>query len=105
MDDITYTVELIESTSLSALDAHTDSDGFILVYSVTSSSFTYLASLLESILQHNPSSGILLLGNKADVEEGRMVQEETGMAFAKENGLLFYECSAKSGLNVDLSLE
>jgi Ras-related protein Rab-2A len=52
---------------------------------------------------------IMLIGNKADLGGGagkneggrRMVTYEEGAAFAKENGLIFLETSAKTSENVE----
>lgn len=48
-------------------------------------------------------STILLIGNKLDLanDSGRDVSFEEAKQFATENGLLFIECSAKSGENVE----
>jgi len=43
---------------------------------------------------------ILLCGNKADMESQRQVPREMAEAYAKEEGLLFAEASAKSGKGV-----
>ncbi len=40
---------------------------------------------------------IVIIGNKIDLEESRVVTTEEGEAFAKSLGLPFYECSAKIG--------
>ena len=44
---------------------------------------------------------IILVGNKIDDEEHRDVKTEEGEQLAKELGLMFFECSAKSGINID----
>ena len=41
-----------------------------------------------------------MVGNKLDLEADRVVDTEEVIAFAKENGLLFSESSAKSGEKV-----
>ena len=43
----------------------------------------------------------MLIGNKSDLEEKRVVSKEEGERFAKENGLFFLETSAKTDDNVD----
>lgn len=46
----------------------------------------------------------VVVANKADKDDGsKVVTNEEGMAFAKSIGCLFYECSAKSALNVEES--
>ena len=43
---------------------------------------------------------MILLGNKID-KEGREVTKEQGEKLAKELGMIFCECSAKTGENVN----
>ena len=43
---------------------------------------------------------VILIGNKKDLEDKRQVSYEEGEAFAKENGLMFLETSAKTAYNV-----
>lgn len=47
---------------------------------------------------------VLLLGNKLDNEKEREVPQGLGEQLAKENNLIFYECSACSGHNTKESL-
>nr|KAF6452066.1 calcium release activated channel regulator 2A [Molossus molossus] len=47
---------------------------------------------------------VLLLGNKIDNEKEREVPRGLGEQLAKENNLIFYECSAYSGHNTKESL-
>jgi len=42
-----------------------------------------------------------LIGNKSDLEHKRAVSTEEGSQFAKENGLIFLETSAKTAENVE----
>ncbi|XP_071002060.1 ras-related protein Rab-26-like [Oncorhynchus clarkii lewisi] len=46
---------------------------------------------------------LMLLGNKADATQQRVVKREDGERLAKEFGVPYMETSAKSGLNVELS--
>ena len=43
----------------------------------------------------------MLVANKTDLESKRAVTYDEGFNCAKRNGLLFMECSAKSGQNID----
>lgn len=43
----------------------------------------------------------MILGNKCDLEESRVVTRERGQMLAAEHGIKFFETSAKSGLNVE----
>jgi Ras-related protein Rab-2A len=44
---------------------------------------------------------IMLVGNKTDLESRRKVTREEGEEFARHNGLLFIETSAKTADHVD----
>ncbi|XP_073540173.1 ras-related protein Rab-37 isoform X4 [Phyllobates terribilis] len=46
---------------------------------------------------------IMLLGNKCDVNSGRVIRTEDGETLAKEYGIPFMETSAKTGVNVELA--
>jgi Ras-related protein Rab-2A len=77
--------------------------GALLVYDIARrETFEHLASWLEDARQHaNPNMTIMLVGNKADLNQRRAVSVEEGEEFAREHGLLFLETSAKTSLNVD----
>ncbi|XP_073070774.1 ras-related protein Rab-26 isoform X5 [Manis javanica] len=69
----------------------------------TTSSFPHQAWLAEiqEYAQHDVV--LMLLGNKVDSAQERVVKREDGEKLAKEYGLPFMETSAKTGLNVDLA--
>ena len=46
---------------------------------------------------------IMLIGNKSDQDARRQVSTEEGERFARENGLIFMETSAKTAVNVEES--
>lgn len=46
---------------------------------------------------------IMLVGNKIDEEEKRVVSADEGRRFAEMNNLIFIEASAKTAINVDLA--
>lgn len=77
--------------------------GALLVYDVTRrDTFESLATWLEDARQHaNPNITIMLIGNKSDLENRRVVSREEGERFARENGLVFLETSAKTAHNVE----
>lgn len=43
----------------------------------------------------------MLIGNKSDLDARRQVSTEEGERFAKDNGLIFLETSAKTSHNVE----
>ena len=79
------------------------SDGIILLYDITEeSSFNGAKNWLKSIREeYGDTKPIILVGNKIDLEEKRKVNKKEGELFAKENNLKFYECSCKTGENVE----
>ncbi|XP_023498768.2 EF-hand calcium-binding domain-containing protein 4B isoform X2 [Equus caballus] len=81
-------------------------DGVIVMYDLTArQSFLsvrqWLSSVEEAVGDCIP---VLLLGNKIDNEKEREVPRGLGEQLAKENNLIFYECSAYSGHNTRESL-
>ena len=74
----------------------------ILVYSIDNKeSFNHIEKWLNDARTNNPNGKIILVGNKSDLEERRVVSKDEGENFAKANKLdLFFETSAKSGYNV-----
>lgn len=79
-----------------------DSDGFVLVYSITSpQSFVQATKLKERLTQiHGPGKPIILAGNKLDLESDREVLEEEAYQYAVSQQVGFFECSAKDMINV-----
>eukprot|EP00245_Coleochaete_scutata_P002086 TRINITY_DN12687_c0_g1_i1.p1 TRINITY_DN12687_c0_g1~~TRINITY_DN12687_c0_g1_i1.p1 ORF type:complete len:212 (-),score=36.69 TRINITY_DN12687_c0_g1_i1:762-1397(-) len=77
--------------------------GALLVYDITRrETFNHLANWLEDARQHaNSNMTIMLIGNKCDLAHRRAVSTEEGEQFAKENGLVFMETSAKTAHNVE----
>ncbi|KAI8805877.1 ras family-domain-containing protein [Cladochytrium replicatum] len=68
--------------------------------------FTHLQSWLDDVKQHgNEEIKIVLVANKSDLHHKRQITREEGETFAKRNGLLYLETSAKTGENVDGAFE
>ena len=78
--------------------------GFALVYSITAqSTFNDLSDLRDQILRVKDSSDVpmILVGNKCDLEDERVVSKEQGEELAAEFGhCAFMEASAKAKINV-----
>lgn len=79
--------------------------GFLLVYSVTDeNSLKELLALREQVLRIKDSDNVpmVLIGNKCDLEEDRVLSIEDGMQVSQDWGLVpFYETSAMYKTNVD----
>ncbi|KAI5128141.1 ras-related protein Rab-26 isoform X4 [Manis pentadactyla] len=82
-----------------------DAHALLLLYDVTNkASFDNIQAWLAEIQEYAQHDVVLmLLGNKVDSAQERVVKREDGEKLAKEYGLPFMETSAKTGLNVDLA--
>ncbi|XP_065581158.1 ras-related protein Rap1 [Artemia franciscana] len=79
--------------------------GFVLVYSITAqSTFNDLQDLREQILRVKDTEDVpmVLVGNKCDLEDERVVGKDQGINLAKQfNSCSFMESSAKAKINVN----
>ena len=77
--------------------------GIMLVYDITNSkSFDNIAKWLRNIQEHaNEDVEKMILGNKCDMEDKRVIPKERGESIARENGIRFLETSAKTNVNID----
>ncbi|KNC97789.1 hypothetical protein SpCBS45565_g01171 [Spizellomyces sp. 'palustris'] len=79
--------------------------GFILVYSITSqATFSDLVELREQILRVKDTEKVpmVLVGNKCDLEDDRVVSRDQGSSLASQwGGCTFLETSARKKINVD----
>merc|ERR1712086_169124 len=77
--------------------------GILLVYDVTDDkSFNNIRTWMRNIEQHaNEQVVKILLGNKCDMPDKKMVTWEQGNDLAKEYGIMFFETSAKTNVNVE----
>ncbi|NWS85681.1 RAB26 protein, partial [Toxostoma redivivum] len=82
-----------------------DAHALLLLYDVTNkASFDNIQAWLTEIHEYAQQDVVLmLLGNKVDSAQDRVVKREEGEKLAKEYGVPFMETSAKSGLNVELA--
>ena len=77
--------------------------GILLVYDVTDEkSFGNIRNWIKNIEQHaSESVNKILVGNKCDLTDQKVVDDEQGKALAEEYGIKFMEASAKSNIGVD----
>jgi len=77
--------------------------GVMLVYDITDKkSFEDVKTWIRSIDQNcDTSVQKILLGNKCDLEDQRVVSKESGQQFAINYGLKFLETSSKESINVE----
>ena len=83
------------------------SDGFIIVYDISSTeSFEKLDYWIEQIKTNAKECiKMILFGNKCDIIDERKVPKEDGEEYAKNNNIKFFEVSAKEGTNVTNAFE
>ena len=77
--------------------------GILLVYDVTDRrSFESIRNWISQIQQHaDVHVNKILVGNKCDMLDEKVVSTEEAAKLAKEFGIEFWECSAKNDINVD----
>ncbi|CAM4633140.1 unnamed protein product [Lepidochelys olivacea] len=82
-----------------------DAQALLLFYDITSKmSFDNVRAWLTQIHEYAQKDVvIMLLGNKADVSNERVIRMEDGESLAREYGVPFMETSAKTGMNVELA--
>lgn len=73
--------------------------GFLLVFSITSqSSLNELSGLRDEIIRIKDDENVpmVIVGNKADLEEARVVPRAKGFAISQRWGSPYYEASART---------
>lgn len=81
--------------------------GFILMYDVTNEeSFNSVRDWVTQIKTYSwDNAQVVLVGNKCDMEDERVVSTERGKQLSDALGLEFFETSAKENLNVKIVFE
>ncbi|KAJ5080401.1 ras-related protein rab-5c [Anaeramoeba ignava] len=75
----------------------------IIVYDITQmNTFEIAKNWINEILEHgDPNVIIALVGNKLDLEEQRKVKIKIAEDYARDEGIIFLETSAKTGDHID----
>ena len=75
----------------------------MVVYDITKDeTFEHIQSWLKDCKDLAPKTVLLVLvGNKTDLEDQRVISKERGENLAKENNMMFFETSAKSGKGIE----
>ena len=79
----------------------------ILVYDISNrDSFEHISNWIEDCLAQSPKTVFMVLvGNKSDLNDNRKVSFQEGQDMARNNNMMFFETSAKTGENVDKIFE
>ena len=80
-----------------------NTESFLVIYDTTDlESFEEVEEWIDEIRQYGKKNSIfILIGNKTDLENERMVSSEEGQTKASEYGFEYFETSAKTGHNVN----
>jgi len=109
VDNVQYMLEILDTAGTEQFTAMRDlymknGQGFALVYSIIAqSTFNDLPDLREQILRVKDCDNVpmVLVGNKCDLQDQRVITTEQGEALAKKFQCTFMESSAKNKINVE----
>ena len=74
----------------------------VVVYDITcKDSFNGAKVWIQDLKNNRNNVIIILVGNKLDLEEKRVISKEEAMSYCKNKDILFLETSAKSGDNIN----
>ena len=80
-----------------------NADGIIFIFDLTNKeSFEHMKTWLMSSVDCNKDFKSILVGNKLDLKNERVVNQESIKKFLEKNEMKFFETSAKEGTNVDI---
>ena len=108
-EDIEYTCNIIDTAGQEEFSIMHHShvlgvDGFVLVYSITSRTTLTMCEIIRDKILNllgADSVPLVLVGNKTDLEEDRMVERDEAQELADSWGAGFIEASAKMNLNIE----
>ena len=83
-----------------------NADGLLVVFDLTKKeSFSHVQSWINEAEENNDKLKIILIGNKLDLKDGRIVTIDVAKKFAEKNNLKYIETSAKDGTNINESFQ
>jgi len=109
IDDVVAKLDILDTAGQEEFSAMREQymrsgEGFLLVFSLTDrASFAELPRFHKQILRVKDRDvfPMLLVANKADLTQQRMVSTEEAQSLARELKIPYIECSAKVRMNVD----
>ncbi len=109
VDGVQCALEILDTAGVDTFSSMRDlyyreADGVLLVYSIVSeASFKDVMEMYEALQRCRCENmpPMILVGNKSDLEDMRMVARQTGYDKAMNIGAAFCETSAKTGENVN----
>ena len=79
-----------------------NADGLLVVFDLTKKeSYDHIKSWLDEAKENNDKLKTILIGNKLDLKDERIVAIDVAKQFAEKNNLKYIETSAKDGTNIN----
>ena len=83
-----------------------NADGLLVVFDLTKKeSYDHIKSWINEAKENNDKLKTILIGNKLDLKDERIVAIDVAKQFAEKNNLKYIETSAKDGTNVNESFQ
>ena len=83
-----------------------NADGLLVVFDLTKKeSFSHVQSWINEAKENNDKLKLILIGNKLDLKDGRIVTIDVAKKFAELKNLKYIETSAKDGTNINESFQ
>ena len=83
-----------------------NADGLLVVFDLTKKeSYDHIKSWINEAKENNDKLKTLLIGNKLDLKDERIVAIDVAKQFAEKNNLKYIETSAKDGTNINESFQ
>ena len=83
-----------------------NADGLLVVFDLTKKeSYDHIRSWINEAKENNDKLKTILIGNKLDLKDERMVTIDVAKQFAEKNNLKYIETSAKDGTNINESFQ
>lgn len=80
--------------------------GILLIYDITDlNSFEHLDNWMKRIKEVNEFMPLILVANKCDLQDERVISKDEGNDYAIRNKITFIEASAYKDINVDLAFK
>ena len=83
-----------------------NADGLLVVFDLTKKeSYDHIRSWINEAKENNDKLKTILIGNKLDLKNERIVAIDVAKQFAEKNNLKYIETSAKDGTNINESFQ
>ena len=83
-----------------------NADGLLVVFDLTKKeSYDHIKSWINEAKENNDKLKTILIGNKLDLKDERIVTIDVAKQFAEKNNLKYIETSAKDGTNINESFQ